>query len=497
MFGRSILVLGILLLFFASPGRTATIRALSCNSTDVNATIVSAKDGDTVAVPAGNCTWTSPILISNKGIILQGAGIDVTNITLVLDQGLRIHASSGSHVGEITGFTFIGSGTVDRAYLAVSIGPFGSERIHHNKFRDGRSRHIVAWSGDRLLIDHNSFSNIVQAMLLTNTDGKVMSFRKPINWGGGWDATTEWIFIEDNVFDHPCGEVSSPYDSQEGAKIVFRHNTVYNGMLVAHAACWSSATRTGHYASEIYSNTFIKRNGCQTNSMTNYMGGTLLLHDNRIEYWGTGKWNAERCGGSVTCPHNWQDARTLDTTHACNSSGNMWMYCNGANNMWCSGSTNTAWYTCNTTVDNCAAIGMGTCSKKHCSNSWNLCTVDSDCSGGGTCTGYLDNKDAASGRVCFNGTGAGRLNDVSGRVDSEPMYSWSNSLYTCNSSGGACVFSKSVDISSSNISTNSKVNVDFFNNTPKPGYLPYVYPHPLAELVERLASPTHLRTTSP
>jgi hypothetical protein len=57
----------------------ATIYAASCSYTDVKTAVDSANSGDTVIVPAGSCIWNIPLVVT-KGVILQGAGIGVTNI---------------------------------------------------------------------------------------------------------------------------------------------------------------------------------------------------------------------------------------------------------------------------------------------------------------------------------------------------------------------------------------------------------------------------------
>jgi hypothetical protein len=61
-------------MFVAVGGRAkgATAEAKSAELEDVKSAIASAKPGDTVMVPAGQASWTSPLMIT-KGITLQGA----------------------------------------------------------------------------------------------------------------------------------------------------------------------------------------------------------------------------------------------------------------------------------------------------------------------------------------------------------------------------------------------------------------------------------------
>jgi hypothetical protein len=61
-------------------GRAATIQASSVAYKDVSSAVALAKAGDTVVVPAGTATWTSPLTLS-IGINLMGAGTNSTFIT--------------------------------------------------------------------------------------------------------------------------------------------------------------------------------------------------------------------------------------------------------------------------------------------------------------------------------------------------------------------------------------------------------------------------------
>ena len=63
----------------ALSAEAATIAAASCSSLHVQTAITSAAAGDTVVVPAGNCTWTSTVRITSKALTLRGAGVGATN----------------------------------------------------------------------------------------------------------------------------------------------------------------------------------------------------------------------------------------------------------------------------------------------------------------------------------------------------------------------------------------------------------------------------------
>ena len=75
----------------------ATINASSCNLSAVSLVVTSATDGDTVVIPAGTCSWSGPLSISNKSITLKGQGIGST--VIVSSQEIRANDAYASIVG--------------------------------------------------------------------------------------------------------------------------------------------------------------------------------------------------------------------------------------------------------------------------------------------------------------------------------------------------------------------------------------------------------------
>ena len=72
-----IIKLGLLAILVCLPRSTeaqTTINPATCSSTDVQTAINSAIEGSTVIIPAGNCSWTSGVSISGKGVTVRGAG---------------------------------------------------------------------------------------------------------------------------------------------------------------------------------------------------------------------------------------------------------------------------------------------------------------------------------------------------------------------------------------------------------------------------------------
>ena len=77
---RVIAYLAMIVLLHSTTAFAATITAATCGSTDVAKALNSASDGDTVAIPAGQCTWTANVSTS-KRLTMQGAGAGQTIIT--------------------------------------------------------------------------------------------------------------------------------------------------------------------------------------------------------------------------------------------------------------------------------------------------------------------------------------------------------------------------------------------------------------------------------
>ncbi len=96
----------------SSSASANTIQASSCSRADVQAAINQAQDGDTVLVPAGECTWNSEVSIQNKTITLIGAGSGAGGTKIIYGGTnhslLEIDAGNKTGKMEITGFWFYG-----------------------------------------------------------------------------------------------------------------------------------------------------------------------------------------------------------------------------------------------------------------------------------------------------------------------------------------------------------------------------------------------------
>ena len=254
----------------------ATIRASSCSQAHVETAIFSAATGDTVVMPAGNCTWSTIVTIpSNKKITLLGAGMESTVIT-ANPVGLVMNmTSSGSR---LTGLT------MKDAWIYIDGDGW---RVDHCKFYNA----TVADGGVQVrgqrdynhptgLIDHCYFHN---TSVLIIGDANLMAnglWAQPLNLGSAIGV----VYVEDCTF--MATEFTNAIDANYGGRYVFRHNTITDAYVEAHSV------QGDHRATqkwEIYNNTFRQVSRAMWVPMM-LRGGTGVVFNNTL----TGTWGLSR-----------------------------------------------------------------------------------------------------------------------------------------------------------------------------------------------------------
>lgn len=258
----NLLLSSLILLCLAIPTQAADINAASCSSADVQTAINSAVDGDRVLIPAGNCTWNSQVLSTNKGITIQGAGIGVTIITNDVSIGsLNATLQAGDPTFYVTAITFDGNGLVtagNNALVGVTGGGLNAFRIHHAEFINLNGTAItVNMAGFEVsgLVDNNTFKMGAGAgdkslRIFGESTGAGNPFARGLELG-----SEKFIFIEDNTFTYTQTE-DGAMDAFDGARYVFRHN-VANETTQGHHGADSGGFR-GVHSFEIYENTYAR-----------------------------------------------------------------------------------------------------------------------------------------------------------------------------------------------------------------------------------------------
>jgi len=268
-----------------------TRTAVSCSLSDVTAAYNAASAGDTVAIPAGNCSWSSNLTIS-KAIALIGAGKTSTIITnngvspLISidprsDVPVRVSAigfDNSSYVNNVAVYIY---GSVSEAYELSQI------RIDNCKFTNGK-RAITVKGWVEGVNDHNEFLNCEIAIGLNGDN--TYSWERPIAAGTG-----DFLFIEDNTFTIDNNFPESQYEPeqqiyhQEGARSVTRYNnfdgtTYTEGNYHAYdihgnQKYYSVGNFRGQPLVEIYENVIACHHSYRTVELR---GGSILFYNNTL-----------------------------------------------------------------------------------------------------------------------------------------------------------------------------------------------------------------------
>jgi hypothetical protein len=330
---RSASFIALFILCVAPRVDAATVTAASCGRDQVATAINSARDGDIVVVPAGYCTWTSPLTIDGKSITLQGAGIDATTIIdgtrgdgnnakePLLRWNTKNTGGSPAGFSRLTGFTFnggdfaLGKGCCNEGLLEFN-GQTTSLRVDHNKFQPSRSANI-RFNDVVGVADHNIFD------IGNNYSGSTYVFHyawKGVGYYGdnSWAqplvfGSSDFMFFEDNDFFSKYGFYYA-VDGWAGARTVIRRNTFLNLQTANHGLDTPGRPRSQR-AQEYYQNTYsIDGVGGWFSSPTATRGGTGLI-------WGN---EAKAIGGQFVQVFDLQNYRATQAYY-------WWGQCDGSN----------------------------------------------------------------------------------------------------------------------------------------------------------------------
>ena len=483
---------------YDSNGTAASVQSLHDNS---------AHDGDTITLPAGTFVWTSGVTIT-KGITLQGQTTvnsdngTANDLTIIQDSNARrrpggypfitVNSQAGKSY-RITGLTIDGGGATTMNYNGAIIlkGNSHSVRVDHMNWRANVTRenndYLIAGSVCGVA-DHIVIKNPCSSYAIyngdtwpdgtgSNGDG---AFAAPTNFGGA-----DFWFVEDNYIAPPqhMNPTSGP-DDLKGGRWVWRHNHMYNSQVQSHGT--EDGRWHGGRAREVYNNDFhFPRSG--VGGVGGVRSGVTVFHDNTVDgqwpgdsmyqlqaYRSFFKWPA--CpffGATGDNPWDVNDSHGLYGSGTATGGGRSQIIDttkNWTTNRW-------AGFTAKFTGDNQTALIQ--------SNTSNTLTVVfyTD-SGGGHVWQAGDGYEIHRLLIALDQPGRGQGDLIVGNppINSrtgtaawpnqalEPTYSWNN-IYTPTS--------RPVNIT---VGTGGSMLVegrDYFNNTPMPGYAPYVYPHPL------------------
>jgi hypothetical protein len=464
--------------------------------------------------------WSAGVTIS-KGIALQGQtttdstnGTAVDN-TIIQDSDARRRAGGypfiivQSQLGKsyrITGVTFDGGSATTTNYNgAIQLaGNSHSVRLDHCNFRPSLTKEAV-WvaivGAIRGVADHNvfKFQNGVESFFIQMDNWPNPDGSPGVNGDGAFAAPTDFgtekfFFMEDNYLKTLTGLPTGGPDDLRGGRWVWRYNHMYDSQVQSHGT--EDGRWRGGRAREVYNNDF---HATTTLGAGGIRSGVTVFHDNTFDgvapgqsgyqlqaYRSVFKWSACPFAGA-TGDNPWDvNATEPDGTHVdghppylfasgtagtgSNSTHIVDTTKNWTPNQWVN-------YTAKFVGDNQVALIQ--------SNTLNTLNVFfyTD-SGGGHVWQAGDGYQIHKVLVALDQPGRGQGDLIVGNppINSrtgtaawpnqalEPTYSWNNIYIPTGASVGITV----------GTAGNTLVQGrDYFNNTPMPGYTPYVYPHPL------------------
>lgn len=524
----SLQIVRILLFCFLSlSARAAVFTAASLSQADVQSAIDKSSIGDTILLPAGSATWKAHAHAGSgigglAGRTLKGAGIDVTKITdqcgaltgfaaidatgnNVVLEGFTLAAAADGHSAILISIS--GRDVLIRRIKLIDIvvrgigidhktsGPHSTGVMHHCELRarsytndnTGRFQLVTAFGAD------------AGAPPQQNTAAGTWGQPPPF-------GTSENFFIEDNVFWQDA-QGDSSIETYYGGHVVVRHNTCANFEIGIHGN--DSGVRSGHII-ECYDNTIFVTISHWKGLVTS-RGGSGVVYNNTItanvsvrnalflqSYRSAGRLATDQPDVSLRFPYNMgqlDGSKRYDgNTPVANGTGTH----TGSKNARALTDATKAWK-----VNQ--HLATGTVATNYFLQTlyiWNR----TDGSGGRIMSNSANTVTAAlSGgkRNCWNPgdvyvitcgypgldqcgwTGPTTFHDTYATQTLTPWYAWSNTFNGATGTNALPFVVTYLDINHTSVVQPAsdvfvQANREYYNNTVKPGYTAYPYPHPLA-----------------
>lgn len=287
---KTILILLFWLCILPAISQAAIHTASSCSLADVTTAYNLCTYGDTLAIPAGNCTWTGPLAIT-KDIHVVGTGVSGTTLTMNFPDDSQYEAFfeftpdatargnidnlSDSNTFEVTGFTFAGSYMNLKCAVLITNNTttvIRRVKIHGNKIT----------SIDRTVMPHGEIYGVFYDNELVDSGAC-----KPLGHHlSSWDDNPQTLgsgdgwYVENNTFSftNNRGLVTS---GGQGMGQVIRYNTLTGDSqmyLDSHGNQTSAIMST--QITEIYGNDF---NATTNQDGVDMRGGRVVCFWNKTQ----------------------------------------------------------------------------------------------------------------------------------------------------------------------------------------------------------------------
>jgi hypothetical protein len=481
----ALFLVGFTLIFAPSRlARAKTINANSASQSDVSAAIRSAADNDTVIIPSGTATWTHTLVV-RKAITLQGAGVGSTIIKDAVQNTQLIRWSlPAGQPSRMTGIEFQDGGRVNIGTAPGGIIRIDGSNTNGSTFRMDHCKWLNLWGyfvTDTVIgvLDHNEIV----------VGGRTGEWLYPygMRWNGGdygdgsWAVpanygSSQFLFLEDNSIISVGNGLSQIIDVFGGGRVVMRHNTLFGVITGNHGTESTGRVRSGR-AMDIYANSINCDN--RNKFVGGNRGGSELFHNNTITNCG-GTLAQHALGsyrmifpfpvwGGADGTNVWDHNSGPFFSGTASSVGTLTVTTTGANwslNQW-------AGYTIKRTAGGTPGFAYIN------GNSSN--TINFSATGGFGANLSFSLGDAftiskVEQTIDQPGIGAGPL--LRGNPPPRPQ-NWDQSVEPCYMWGNTNDGQPFNSFTS--LYSNIKAGVNYFNNTPMPGYTPYTYPHPLTK----------------
>ncbi len=434
-----------------------------------------AADGDVISIPAGTSNWAGTVNYS-AALTLQGAGIGSTILkndapgTGNTNSGVFNVTTAAGKDYRITGIEFHDGDTRLTTFSKGIVSLRGSSklvRIDHCKWVTNLNRGLTIYDSVCGVCDHSDFYAKNSSHLFHST------------WGsstladGSWSSvnsmgTADAWFMEDDTFQPVSGITQvETVDSEGGGRLVLRHCTITNAHLGTHGS--EGGADRGMRQFEVYNNTFSAATSYA--NAIHIRGGSGVFFNNTC----TGLWNNfvtlnyYRSAQTFTTWGLADGRNALDSNRASGPfDSGTYTGSNGAITLPITTTTTNHWFGYeirNVTKGRAAPI---------MSNTTTTITEWAAASQDGLMT--FDNGDTWQiwGLVAGldmpgmgKDDGLNRTTMVWPNQTIEGVYSWDNTLNGVDATMVAPKFGFIVE------------GVHMFNDTTRPGYVPFTYPHPL------------------
>jgi hypothetical protein len=243
-----------------------------------------AKDGDTVYIPAGACTWTTTLVVNTAIDLLGSATVIIDNLDMstCIEHPAIFMNVAANLPWRLSNLTIQGESS-DTLRCSESIKALTNShafRIDHITFNNMQTTGISVDGDAWGVIDHSVF----------NGDERRGVLIQHSTWGqvGGWGdnswaqpdtmGTNQAVFVEDSVFNITNAESVGSVACQGGGRCVARYNSLQ--FLGTHGTDSDLRVRsTRHF--EVYGNV-ITDDGTIVGQAMQSRGGTTLFFNNSI-----------------------------------------------------------------------------------------------------------------------------------------------------------------------------------------------------------------------